>query len=107
MNQTNKVQNPETPINKTPEINDRDIINDLLATEKYMTASYNVVLNEASNEDLYQDLLQIFNETQNMQRRLYNLMFKNGWYSIEKAEPQKISQAAQQYSGYKNQFPVH
>ncbi|WP_117168959.1 spore coat protein [Paraliobacillus sediminis] len=106
MNQQ-KVQNPETQVNKTPEMNDRDFINDMLSTEKYMTQSYSVALNEASNQTFYQDLLAIFNETQDCQRNLYNLMFKNGWYSLDKAEQQQIQQANQQYSGYTNQFPVH
>ncbi|MBM7541469.1 spore coat protein [Amphibacillus cookii] len=105
--QTNKIQNPETPIEKSPQLNDRDIINDLLATEKYMTDGYCTALNEASNHALYEDLLQIFTETQNQQRHLYNLMFKNGWYSLDKADTQQITQAVNQFTDYMNQFPVH
>jgi len=103
--QSNKVQNPETPIAKTPQMNERDFINDMLATEKYMTSAYNVALNEASNASFYQDILTIFTETQNCQRNLYDLMFKNGWYKLEQAEQQKIKQAYQQFSGYMTQFP--
>lgn len=106
MNQA-KVQNPETQVPKTPEMNDRDFTNDMLSSEKYMTQSYSTALNEASNQALYQDLLAIFNETQNMQRTLYNLMFKNGWYSLEQADQAQIQQANQQYGGYTNQFPIH
>ena len=40
-------------------MNDRDFINDLLSTEKYMTDGYNTFLNEASHEALYQDILQL------------------------------------------------
>ncbi|MBU5594032.1 spore coat protein [Amphibacillus sp. MSJ-3] len=104
---TSKVQNPETPIEKTPKLNDRDIINDFLATEKYMTDGYSTALNEASNHTFYENLLQIFTETQNQQRHLYNLMFKNGWYSLEKADQQQIDQAVQQFTGYLNQFPAN
>ncbi|GAA5417127.1 hypothetical protein Pryu01_02188 [Paraliobacillus ryukyuensis] len=106
MNQQ-KVQNPETQVPKTPEMNDRDFLNDMLATEKYMTQSYSIALNEASNQTFYQDLSAIFNETQNMQRTLYNLMFKNGWYSIDKADQNQIQQTRQQFSAYTNQLPVH
>ncbi|MFB1051193.1 spore coat protein [Paraliobacillus sp. JSM ZJ581] len=106
MNQQ-KVQNPETQVQKTPEMNDRDFLNDMLSTEKYMTQSYSNALNEASNHALYQDLLAIFNETQNMQRTLYNLMFKNGWYSLDRADQNNVQQTHQQFSGYTNQFPVH
>lgn len=99
------IQNPESPVQKTPQMNDRDYINDLLATEKYMTDSYSTALNEASNQQLYQDLLTIFTETQNMQRELYGLMFQKGWYKLEAAEQQKLQQSFQQFKGYSNQFP--
>jgi len=99
------IQNPETPVQKTPQMNERDFVNDQLATEKYMTSSYCVAMHEASNDTLYQDLLAIFTETQQSQRDLYNLMFKKGWYKIEPAESQKLQQSYQQFSGYENQFP--
>lgn len=105
--QTSKVQNQETPIEKNPELNDRDIINDFLATEKYLTDGYSTAMNEASNQALYENILQLFTETQNQQRHLYNLMFKHGWYSLEQADQQQISQAADQFTGYLNQFSVH
>ncbi|GGF32323.1 hypothetical protein GCM10010954_34410 [Halobacillus andaensis] len=104
-NQQNKIQNPETQIPKTPQMNERDFVNDLLTTEKYMTGAYNIALNEASNQTLYQDLATIFKETQDCQRNLYNLMFKNGWYALEQAEQTKVQNSYQQFSGYKNQLP--
>lgn len=103
--QPNKVQNPEIPIAKTPQMNERDFINDMLSAEKYMTSAYDIALNEASNDMFYQDILTIYTETQNCQRNLFNLMFQNGWYKLEKAEQQKVTQAYQQFSGYMNQFP--
>jgi spore coat protein CotF len=101
-----KFQNPETQVPKTPQMNERDFINDLLTTEKYMTTSYNMALNEASHDGLYNDILQIFSETQNCQRNLYNLMFRKGWYGIESADQQKLQQSYQQFQGYTNQFPT-
>ncbi|CAM3785067.1 spore coat protein [Mesobacillus zeae] len=100
-----KIQNPETKINKTPEMNDRDFINDFLTTEKYMTGSYSTTLNELSHDSLYQEIASIFNETQDAQRTLYNLMFRKGWYGIEAAESQKLEQSHQQFQGYSSQFP--
>ncbi|AGT33351.1 hypothetical protein M493_15675 [Geobacillus genomosp. 3] len=104
MNQK-QVQNPETQVPKTPQMNERDFLNDMLTTEKYMTLSYSVYLHEASNQPLYQDMMNIFTETQNCQRELYNLMFKKGWYKLEAADPQKLQQTYQQFQGYTNQFP--
>ncbi|MFP3722729.1 spore coat protein [Niallia circulans] len=105
MDQQKPIQNPESQVPKTPQMNDRDFTNDMLSTEKYMTDAYSTALNEASNETLYQDLLSIFIETQNMQRELYDLMFQKGWYKLEAAEQQKIQQSYQQFKGYSNQFP--
>ncbi|MEA3320382.1 MAG: spore coat protein [Bacillota bacterium] len=104
MNQQ-KIQNPETQVAKTPQMNERDFINDMLATEKYMTDSYCTALNEASNQQIYTDLLAIFNETQNCQRELYNVMFQKGWYGLEPADQTKLQQEYQQFQGYTNQFP--
>jgi spore coat protein CotF len=102
-----KIQNPETQVPKTPQMNDRDYINDVLATEKYMTSSYSIALNEASHDQLYQDLAMISNETQQCQRDLYNMMFKKGWYGLEAEQTQKLQQTQQQFSGYTSQFPYN
>ncbi|MFD2444531.1 spore coat protein [Bacillus sp. CGMCC 1.16607] len=86
-------------------MNERDFLNDLLSTEKYLSDSYSIALNEASHEGLYQDILAIYTETQNAQRDCYNMMFKKGWYKLEAADQQKIQQSYQQFQGYSNQFP--
>jgi spore coat protein CotF len=103
----NNIQNPQTQTPKTSQMNDRDFLNDVLTTEKYMTSSYSTFLHEASHQQLYQDMLNIFTETQNCQRELYNLMFKKGWYKIEAADRQKLQQSYQQFQGYASQFPYN
>ncbi|MCZ0756697.1 spore coat protein [Anoxybacillus sp. J5B_2022] len=99
------IQNQEKQVPKTPQMNERDFLNDMLTTEKYMTSSYSTFLHEASHQQLYQDVLNIFTETQNCQRELYNLMFRKGWYKLEPANEQQLQQAYQQFQGYTNQFP--
>lgn len=100
-----KIQNPQTQVPKTPQMNDRDFINDLLTTEKYMTHSYTTALHEASHQHLYEDILLIFTETQQMQRKLFNTMFQKGWYSFDAQDAPKIQQSYQQHTGYSSQFP--
>jgi spore coat protein CotF len=99
----NKIGNPETQVPKTPQMNDRDFVNELLATEKYLTNSYSTALNEMSHDSLYQDIQGIFNETQNCQRELYNVMYQNGWYKLEAADSQKLQQSYQQFADYLQQ----
>ncbi|WP_078544137.1 spore coat protein [Litchfieldia alkalitelluris] len=102
------IKNPKSTVPKTPDMNDRDFLNDMLATEKYMTDAYCTALNEMSHEALYQDVRQIFNETQDCQRQLFNLMYKNGWYKLEAEEPQKVQKKQQQFYNYTTtQFPNH
>lgn len=100
-----KVQNPSAPFQQTPQMNERDFINDILTTEKYFSHSYSVAINEMSHQALFQDISNIANETQMMQREIYNLMFQKGWYSLEQAPLEGLAQSYQQFSGYKSQFP--
>ncbi|MGE6630012.1 spore coat protein [Bacillus sp. NPDC077027] len=99
MNQQNqqKIGNEQTPVPATPTMNDRDMITDLLSTEKYMTSGYNTALNEFSHESLYQDIQHIALETHKTQRHLYDVMFQYGWYSVEAADQQKLTQAHQKF----------
>ncbi|WP_102344971.1 spore coat protein [Bacillus sp. Marseille-P3661] len=103
----NQIKNPKSPEGpKTPMMNDRDFANDMLTTGKYMTDAYSTALNEASHEQLYQDLALIFKETQDCQRNFFNLMFQKGWYKLEAAPQQKLQQDYQQFQGYATtQFP--
>ncbi|WP_100400141.1 spore coat protein [Bacillus sp. FJAT-44742] len=105
MTQQSKIQNQETQVPKSPAMNDRDFLNDILTTEKYMTSSYSIALNEASHESLYQDLAAIMNETQDSQRHLFNVMFEKGWYSFDAAQQNSLQQSFQQFTGYNNQLP--
>lgn len=102
MQQSNTIQNPEKEIlaNTSPEMNDRDFLNDILATEKYLTDGFNTFAREASHNDLHNDIRTILNETHDCERDLFNLMFKDGFYSFQTATDQEIQQAQQQFSNY-------
>ncbi|MDD4036414.1 MAG: spore coat protein [Bacilli bacterium] len=93
----NMVQNPKTEVPSIPDLNDRDILNDILTTEKNMSNNYSIVLNEASNDFLYNELFKIYQETQSAQRELFNLLFRKGWYALERADANKINSKYQEY----------
>jgi len=100
-----EVKNPQTnivPQVKGPEMNDCDYLNDILANEKYLTDNFNVFTREASHMELYNDIKQILNETHDCERELFNLMFKDGFYSMKAAPRQEIQQAQQKFTGYLN-----
>lgn len=109
-NQTNpyEIKNPQTnqlPQTKGPEMNERDFLNDILATEKYITDNFNVFVREASNHTLYQTAITILNESHVAARTLFNLMFKKGWYALTAAQQQDIQKASQQFQNYQSQQP--
>lgn len=87
----NKVENPKTEVPETIALNDRDYLNAILEELKNMSTNLSIALNECSNDQMYKCVFTMFKESKDMAREVYNLMFKNGWYSLEKAEQQKIT----------------
>lgn len=104
----NEIKNPQTgqlPKVKGPEMNERDFLNDILATEKYISDNFNIFAREASSQPLHQDALNILNETHAAARNLFNLMFEKGWYALTAAPEQEIQKTAQQFNNYETQQP--
>lgn len=101
------VKNPSTGVPKVkgPEMNTRDMLNDVLTTEKYITDNFNLFTREASHEHLHQVTMGILNESHQAARDVYNLMFKKGWYTLNSAQGQTVQQIQQQFSSYATQFP--
>jgi spore coat protein CotF len=107
--QNNKIANPtstaQNQAQQTPQMTDRDRLNDILATEKYLTDGFNVAVREASHDTLHRDILTCLTETHQCAREIYTVMFQNGWYTLEAADQQQLTQTYQQFSGYMSQFP--
>ena len=87
----NQISNPKTEVPKGTSINDKDYMNSLLSCLKEMAKNSAVALTEASNETLYNEYKTMFDEFANLQREVFETMFRKGWYSLEKAEEQKIN----------------
>jgi spore coat protein CotF len=107
-NNNNVIKNPKPanePQVKGPQMNDRDYLNEILATEKYLTDSFNVAAREASNDDLYKDVMTVLTECHQAARDAFNLMFQYGWYKLEAEQQQQLTQSYQQFSNYSSQFP--
>lgn len=98
MDNSNKINNPKTKVPTGKGLNDKDYINCLLSSLKELVKNYAIALTEASNENLYNNYKEIFDKYISLQREVYELMFRNGWYSLEKAEMQKINSKAQMIS---------
>lgn len=88
----NKISNPKLEVPTTTEMNDLNCLSDVLETEKNMCTNLSIALNEASNYDLYEHFFDIYDNTREAQRNVYNLLFENGWYSLEKESQTKIDE---------------
>lgn len=86
----NQIKNKKTNVPTGTTLNDKDYLNSLLSTLKEMVKNYATVLTEVSNETLFQEYKTMFDEYSQLQREVYELMFRKGWYVLEQAEEQKI-----------------
>ena len=100
---SNKIANTKVEVSKGTKMNDKDYINSVLSSLKEMSKNYVVALTEASNEKLFQTYNNIFNELISLQREVYQLMFRKGWYVLETVQTQKIIEKfntlSQEYDG--------
>ena len=88
----NKISNPKTEVEQTSKMNDKDYITTILCVEKAIVKDYATSLTEASNNSLYDDYFDMFEDVSRLQRQIYNLMCKKGWYCLETAQEDKINQ---------------
>ncbi len=87
---SSQIKNPKTEVSKGMNLNEKDYLTSLLTSLKNMEKNYCIAMTEASCEELYQKYLEIFLNISATQREVYELMFLNGWYVLEKAESNKI-----------------
>lgn len=97
----NKVQNPKIELDSSIEMNDENYLNDILETEKNMSVNFTYALNEASNETLFNEIYEMFKQIKASQRNLFELNFRKGFYTLEKAETNKINE---EYNTLLNKF---
>lgn len=96
MNQ--QISNPKVEVPTGIACNDKDYINSLLSCLKEMSKNYVVAMTEASNEALFEKHKQVFLTLIALQREVYELMFRKGWYILEQADEAKISSKQQMLS---------
>ncbi len=77
---------------------DKEMLDDGLASQKFITGMYNEAANESKDCKVRDELMSILNEEHQIQSELFDEMTKRGWYPTEDAVQQKIMQAKQKYS---------
>ena len=87
-----KINNPELEVPTGIEINDKDIVNSLLGTVKTLVKNYATAMTEASNDSLYQEYKNAFDDLAELQRETFEVQFRNGWYVLEEADGEKVGE---------------
>lgn len=81
---------------------DQEIMTDLLLTEKKMSTNYNLFASECVNDQLRDAFVDMLTRGQKTQAELFKTAQQKGWYQVEQAPADKVSQAELKFS---NQAP--
>ena len=87
----NQIANPKVEMPTGINLNDKDYITCLITTLKEMAKGYTIAMTEASCESLYNVYKDTFDSIISLQRDVYELMYRKGWYVLEKSEVMKIN----------------
>lgn len=76
---------------------DKEIMSDVLESQKQITGYYNAAANEAAAETIRREFLNILNEEHQIQAEVFYEMQKRGWYPTQPAEQQQVQQTKQKF----------
>ena len=77
---------------QTSFMTDKEIMDDILSSQKAITGVYNTFSNECTNQCLRDDFLNILREEHNIQSDVFNQMQQRGWYNPPQAQQQMVDQ---------------
>lgn len=83
---------------------DKDIATNLLVTLKHMKAEVNTFSQEASNEELFNIVDQVYECVSTLQREVYEMMSAQGWYKMTPDSASNISKAYTKFSNSKSEL---
>ena len=84
-------------------MNDQERMTDFICSEKKMSANYDTFASECVNTALRNDFLNILTQSHQTQSDLFRIAQSKGWYQVEQAPQNKVSQA---YTKFSNQQPA-
>ena len=86
-----KIKNEKIEVSNGSNLNEKDYLNICLAELKEMEKNLCTAMTEASNENLFKKINKMFLEIVTLQRKVYDIMFKFGWYELECSDTKKIN----------------
>ncbi len=91
-------------INSNNTFTDREIMDDILTSQKHISGSYNTYSNECVNQQLQNDMLSILKEEHSIQFTVFEEMQKRGWYSPGAAQAQMINETKTKFENIATQL---
>lgn len=85
-------------------LTDEEMLNDTLSSCKTLLSLLNIYATEASNEEIEDIIEDIYLTMKDNQRNLYKVMYKKGWYKLEKEDSKKINSAITKFSDFRNEL---
>ena len=82
---------------------DREMVTDLLQTQKHTTADYNTSANECAHVEIKQAFLDLLDEEQAIGHDLFCAMQSRGWYPVEEAPENKKTQTREEFQAFYNE----
>ncbi len=76
---------------------DREMMDDALSSQKFITEVYNTFANECTSGALKTEFMNILTEEHQIQHDIFAEMQKRGWYAPEAADQNKVNQAKQKF----------
>lgn len=78
-------------------IPEQELMNDVLASQKFITDTYNTFTNECATPNVRNEFMRILTEEHQIQAEVFDEMKKRDWYETPAAQQQKIDQAKQKF----------
>ena len=91
-------------MNTNASFTDKEIMDDVLSSQKHVTDMYNTDTNECENQQLQSDMMNILKEEHTIQFNIFGEMQKRGWYSPCAAEAQKINETKTKFENIATQL---
>ena len=91
-------------INSNNTFTDREIMDDILTSQKHISGSYNTYSNECVNQQLQNDMLNILKEEHSIQFTVFEEMQKRGWYRPGAAQAQMINETKTKFENIATQL---
>ena len=91
-------------MNTNSSFTDKEIMDDILSSQKHISEGYNSFSNECTNQQLQSDMLNILKEEHNIQFTVFSEMQKRGWYSPCAAQAQMINETKTKFENIATQL---